>query len=191
MQLIKPMTWEEVFQIWTENEANNPGWVHCATKIKGWPDWESWRRYSAGLLKLDTREWGLYSFSDPMTEVPEMLVGPFMGWQKNLPEKNVLCFKDFLEVPEKYEQFHDHEGVIRIMNAMPFSSTLTGLVRADNLEVLCVEGHHRAAALALAKKLGRVIKFRDEKITLAMAALPKEELYLLDKALEIGTQKPK
>ncbi|MBD3281754.1 hypothetical protein GF391_03335 [Candidatus Uhrbacteria bacterium] len=190
MQVIKPTTWEEVFQSWRDNEAHNPGWIRCATEIKGWPDWESWRRYMAGKLKLEKKDWELYRFSNPLAEVSEMLVGPFTAWQKNLPVKNVLSFGEFLEVPEKYEQFSNHDTVRKMMDSMPFTSFMTGLIREDNRKLVCIEGHHRAAALALANKLGRKIDFGDEVLYISLSLLPKDELYLLDKALELGSEKP-
>ncbi len=190
MQFIRPITWKEVFQSWRDNEAHNPGWIRCATEIKGWPDWESWRGYMAGQLKLEEREWELCSFTDPLTEVSEMLVGPFAAWQKNLPVKNLLSFEEFLEVPERYEQFSNHTTVRAIMDAMPFTSYLTGLVREDNGKLICIEGHHRAAALAMAKKLGKSIEFGDKELYIALAKLSKDELYLLDRALEKGSEKP-
>lgn len=190
MQKIKPTTWEEVFQSWRDNEAHNPGWIRCATEIKGWPDWESWRRYMAGQLKLEKKDWELYRFSNPLREVSEMLVGPFTAWQKNLPVKNVLSFGEFLEVPEKHEQFSNHDTVRKMMDSMPFTSYMTGLIREDNRKLVCIEGHHRAAVLALANKLGRKIDFGDEVLYISLALLPNDELYLLDKALELGSEKP-
>lgn len=119
-----------------------------------------------------------------------MLVGPFAAWQKNLPVKNVLSFGEFLEVPKKYEQFSNHTTVRGIMDSMPFTSYLIGLVREDNDKLICVEGHHRAAALAMAKKLGKSIEFGDKVLYIALAKLPDDEFYLLDRALEKGSEKP-
>ena len=81
LTFIKPTTWEDVFQDWKNREGNDPGWIHCATVLKGWPDWESWRRFTAEQIKADEREWNLYELTDPLHDIPAMLVGPFTGWQ--------------------------------------------------------------------------------------------------------------
>lgn len=87
VKFIKEITWTEVFEGWRSREANNPGWIKTATEIKGWPDWESWRKFTASQIGAENHSWELYEFTDPMSEVPEMLVGPYGGWQSKLPEK--------------------------------------------------------------------------------------------------------
>jgi len=89
MQLIKNTTWEEVFKKWKEREANEPGWINCATNVKGWPDWESWRRFSASQIKADKRDWQIFKLTDPINEIPEMLIGHYSGWQSRVFEKNI------------------------------------------------------------------------------------------------------
>ncbi len=66
MRKVKDISWEEVFENWRENEANNPGWVEIATKIKGWPDWESWRSFGANQMNLPNQDWSMYQFDDTM-----------------------------------------------------------------------------------------------------------------------------
>lgn len=39
LKFIRPTTWEEVFQDWKQREGNDPGWIHCATVLKGWDSW--------------------------------------------------------------------------------------------------------------------------------------------------------
>ncbi|KKT26376.1 MAG: hypothetical protein UW11_C0014G0001, partial [Parcubacteria group bacterium GW2011_GWA2_43_9b] len=61
---IKNTTWPEVFEGWQDREAKDPGWIECATKIKDWSDWESWRKYTATQLRADNREWKIYKITD-------------------------------------------------------------------------------------------------------------------------------
>lgn len=33
MNHLHDTTWEEVFEGWQQREANDPGWIHCATVV--------------------------------------------------------------------------------------------------------------------------------------------------------------
>jgi hypothetical protein len=189
MDFLRDTTWQEVFQNWKKREGSNPGWVKCATEVKGWPDWASWRKFSTQLVRADQRDWELYRFTNPMEEIPEMLVGPYSAWQKNLPAKNILSFRQFLDYPEKLKQFGNHEGVDSILRGLPFETSLIGLVRGDTKQVVCLEGNHRAVAIALAKRQGKKIDFSATEVTIALAFIPEEEVYLLDDMLERGSEK--
>ncbi len=100
--------------------------------------------------------------------LPEMLVGPFSGWQKFLPEKKKLSFREALEISEFFEQFSKHEKVLDFINNFHDDSQFRGLFRPDNQKIVCFDGHHRAVAVALAETLGKPIKFIG-KITIALA----------------------
>jgi len=188
MNFIKKTTWQDVFKKWEEREADNPGWIRCATEIKGWPDWKSWRNFSASQIKADKRDWELFEFTDPMNEIPQMLVGPYTGWQSRFTEKNTGTFEDLLNDPKQFEFFNKHEGVLSIMNNLPFETEFIGIIRDDTNKIVCLEGHHRATAIALAKKQGKQIDF-ENKVTIALAHLGKEEVSLLDEMLERGSSK--
>ncbi|MBI2099404.1 hypothetical protein HYT45_03275 [Candidatus Uhrbacteria bacterium] len=189
MKYVKNTTWEDVFKGWRDREANNPGWVHCATKIKGWPDWESWRRFTAKQIDAEDRKWQIFEFSNPMEEVSQMLIGPYSGWQSRVISKNSTTFQELLEIPEQYEHFSKHEGVISILNGLPFTTEFIGLLREDINKVVCVEGHHRATAMALAGQQKRQIDFNNHKITIALSRLPVKECYLFDELLKRGSSK--
>ncbi|MFH1461221.1 MAG: hypothetical protein ABIF84_02270 [Patescibacteria group bacterium] len=188
MKYIKDISWEQIFEGWREREANDPGWIHCATQIKGWPDWESWRRFSASQIRADERAWQIFEFTDPINEIPAMLVGPYSGWQARLPEKNKLSFEGLLNIPEQYEFFKKHDKVKSITENFPVASQFIGLIRQDSGKIVCLEGHHRAVAVALAKKQNQSIDFKG-KISIVLAELAKTEIALLDKVLARGTSK--
>jgi len=189
MEFLHKTTWNQVFLDWKLREGSNPGWINCATKIKGWPDWESWRGFSMSLVRAGKRDWSIYKLTDPMEEIPNMLVGPYTAWQKNLPNQNVLSFADFLDVPEKFLQFNNHDGVAKIAGGLPFATQFIGLLRDDNQKIVCLEGNHRAVAIALAKRRARKIDFSDTEVTIALAHLPGEETHLLSAMLRRGSAK--
>lgn len=187
LKLVGDTTWKKVFEEWRSREASNPGWVRTATEIKGWSDWESWRKFTAAQIGAEKRSWKIYEFTDPINDIPAMLVGPYGGWQEKLPEKNKNSFEELLDIPQNYEFFKNHSGVTALINDFPCPTEFIGLIREDNEKVVCLEGHHRATAMTLAKKEGR--KINCENIRIALARLPKDECQILDEVLRRGTSK--
>lgn len=189
MKFIKDTAWPEVFEGWRDREANNPGWLECATKVKGWPDWESWRSFTAQKIDATNRNWKIFQFSDPMLEIPEMLVGPFSSWQSRVIHKNKTAFKELLEIPGQYEEWNNHSGILAIMSGMPFTTELIGLIRKDIDKIVCLEGHHRATAISLARKQGKDIDFSQTPITIALTEISPADCRLFDELLKRGTTK--
>ncbi|MEK7160780.1 MAG: hypothetical protein AAB724_02005 [Patescibacteria group bacterium] len=185
---VKNTTWPEVFEGWKNREANDPDWINCAVNIKGWPDWVSWRGYTAAQFGSEKREWKVYRIVDVNKVAPAMLVGPYTGWQKRLPAKNILSFAEMLEAPKNYEEFSKNDKVQGLMKNWPVSTQFIGAIRADNKKIVCVEGHHRATAVALAVKNNQPIKFGEVSIALCELALGEEKL--VDEALAKGSQRP-
>jgi hypothetical protein len=190
MKPLRDTTWQEVFAGWRKREAGNPGWIECATKLKGWPDWESWRSFTAGQFSAESRTWRYYQFSEPLREVPEMMLGPFTGWQSRVPLKNRATFKELLALPGQGDFWSGHAGVKTIMDGLPFATELIGLIRPDTNKIVCIDGHHRATAIALAQRQGRPIDFSGTPVTVALAELTSEECApLLDAMLMRGTSR--
>lgn len=157
-----------------------------ATEVKGWPDWESWRMFMANQLKLPGRTWKFFSFDDPMAEIPAILVGPFSGWQARLPAPNVHTFADLIHIPEQYEFYRPNEGLATLQSSWPHQTCFTGLRRPDG-RIICIEGHHRATAVALAAHDHRIIQFGEVRI--ALADMDQSEGSLLDEVLARGSTK--
>ena len=188
MKFIKKTIWQDVFQSWKDSEADNLEWIHCATKIKGWPDWESWRNHTATQLNLQKRDWSLFEFDDPINEIPQMLIGPFSGWQSRFSKKNSASFFDLVNSSRDQKQFKNYEKIASILDSQAFDANLIGIVREDVNKVVCIEGHHRAMALAIAQKEGIEINFK-KPIRIALTKLPKKEIFLLDETLKRGSSK--
>lgn len=191
MNFIKDITWNTVFEGWRARESHNPGWIHCATVIKGWPDWESWRAFTASQIRASDRQWELYEFADPMNEISAMLVGPYSGWQSRMKEKNTGSFEDLLNIPEQLEVFSRQEGILGIMKGLPFSTELIGIIRDDKGKIVCIDGHHRAIAITLARRQGTLIDFAVSRVKIALTHLPIDECFLLDEMLKRGSSKIK
>lgn len=186
MILIKNIDWPTVWQSWVASEVNNPGWIKTATEVKGWPTWEAWRGFTVQQLRLDQRQWKLMQVEQPFLEVPKFLVGPFSGWQQRLPKPNAHSFADLTNIPEQYEEFTQHTKIGELQKHFPASTMFTGLFKPSG-EVVLIEGHHRALAIALAAHDGQ--EFPIANLTIAIAELGTDESTLLDEVLKRGSTK--
>jgi hypothetical protein len=187
MKRLQSISWPEIFEYWRVSESSNPLWIRTATTVKGWPDWESWRMFTATQLGLPERKWSLYEITDPINQIPTMLIGPFSGWQSRLPKPNVSTFTDLINIPKQYEHFSSIDGIRRMMSYFPAGMLMTGLKKTDGRVVL-IEGHHRATAVALAQHNGLITAF-SEPVLIALAELTAADDTLLDRVLARGTTK--
>ncbi len=185
---IRDISFEELFDEWRKNEAKNPDWIHCATDVKGWPDWESWRRNTLSLFGAEKRQWKIYSIDDQMEFIPKMLMGPFNGWQAKVPEHNKYSFEEMLALPENLEFYSHHGKVLDMIKNFPAQALFTGVIREKLGKVVCIEGHHRATAISLAKVLYQKIEF-GQKLHIALTTISEDEDGIFDYMQEIGTSK--
>lgn len=188
MKFVKDTTWDEVFANWEMGEGQNTAWTKVANR-KGWPSWASWREFSMDQLGAKNRDWKIYEFTDPLNEIPDLLLGPFPSWQSRVPEKNAFSFKDLLAIPEQFEAFREFPRIQKFVDQLPFDSQFIGLIREDNDKIVLLEGHHRAASIALVQKLGKAVDFSQSRLTIAIARLPKNETPLLYAMLARGSTK--
>lgn len=186
MKFLRDSDWNEVFAGWEARESSDPGWIECATKIKGWPDWKSWRGFTGQQIGAKDRNWKLFEFTNPIKEIPEMLVGPFSGWQSRHPMTNAFNFKEMLDVEEQLNFWSAHQKINSLMAQFPSPTEFIGLVRMDLGKIVCLEGHHRATAVALSAKSDTPIKF-DRNPTIALFELPETESGLMEQMLRRGT----
>lgn len=188
MKYIETTTWEKVFENWEAHEGKDPAWQKHA-KERGWEDWASWRKFLAEKqLKMHERMWKIFEFTNPLKEIPDMLIGPFSSWQARVYEANQSSFKDLIRRPDQYEFFSKHGKVRDIRSNFPETALLIGLVRKDIGRIVCMEGSHRAVSFALAQKEGKETVL-EQPVRIALANLPKKDVPLLTKALKRGSAK--
>jgi hypothetical protein len=188
MKLIRPTTWPETFENWSSKEASDPSWIHCATQIKGWPDWHSWRNFTAEQFDAQNLDWNLYEFDNPMKEIPEMLMGPFQGWQNRMPTQNTATFNDLIDLPSQMKYWSSVEKIISLIENFPQGTQLIGLIREDIDKIICLEGHHRATALTIADRMGQTISLKNPPL-IALAKITGDIDKKLTEILERGTSK--
>jgi len=188
MEYLHELSWDDVFQMWKQHEGFDAGWLRVATKDKGWPDWESWRMFTAQQLLLSGRKWSLYQMTDPMMDISNMQIGPYSGWQSRCTEPNTSTFFDLAQIPDQKTFFASHDKVRSMREMFPKDTMFIGLMMKQNSRIVCIEGHHRAMAVALARLEGRSI---DDcgSVTIALATMEDEEIQLLNDVLARGTHK--
>lgn len=111
-----------------------------------------------------------------------------MGWQSRLSAPNKHTFADLVDTPEQATYFQAHEKVVSIMKSFPPLTTFVGFRLEGTDQVICIEGHHRATAVALAQLEGKDIDFGGS-VQIALAILKSDESDLLDQVLARGTSK--
>ncbi len=187
MKFLSKTTWPQVFAGWQEREGSDPAWIKVATEIKGWPDWESWRRFTAEQIGAENLSWEIQEFSNPMKEVPLMLIGPYSGWQSRVTNKNQTTFEELINIDEQFDYWKDIPKINSIIEDFP-DVDMIGLIRDDSGQIVCIEGHHRATAVALAAKLGKEVIFK-APLRIALAHITVDQIGLFDRVLERGTTK--
>lgn len=188
MELIRDITWKEVFNNWATRENSNPTWIECATVTCGWPNWQTWREYTAKLMKAKSRSWQLFKFTRPEVEIPQIIIGPFPGWQKKVTNKNHTTFAQLFDIPNQYNELSQHNGILQIQKGLPFNTELIGLLYND--DIILIDGHHRIAAIMLSLKQKKEIDYSKVSITIALAKLKENKFSLIKMMLNKGTTNP-
>jgi hypothetical protein len=178
MKLLSYSTWPAVFAAWQAEEGTDPAWQAEALK-RGFTSWADWRGSIAesklGAANLD---WQIFSFDNPMMEIPAMLLGPFKGWQSRVASIVAASFTNLIDLPAELEYWSTNPKIISLMNNFPSPTQFIAVIREDTGALVCLEGHHRATAVAHAAKLGRPINF--DRLTIAIAHLPATHCAILN-----------
>lgn len=185
LQFLKDVTWEDVFSAWKSAEGQDPIWQRFAVEEKGWDSWENWRRYQSSFIEADKRLWKIYEITDPNKVIPAFRIGPFQGWQQHFMEKNRHTFADL--VRDKTDWVSQNIGVRVRLEHFPDSTQFIGLYVEDEDAIVLYEGHHRAAAIALAIHRGTPITFQTNP-TIALTSVAGDVLPLLNRLLEQGSE---
>ena len=164
---IKPLSWDEVFNIWRGNEAANPKWIEHYTS-KGFKTWDDWRRATHAALKPEELEWHLCEIIDHLKTVPRFRGGPFKSW-KRVYFRELDPPPTFDELFSKRPEIATNVPVIEVLKNFPKHTTISGVQVKEDIYV--VEGMHRSCALTMAAREGKKI---ETELTLALAHYPGE-----------------
>lgn len=187
LKKIKDTTWEDVFDTWQALEGQVPSWQQHARNI-GWPDWHTWRRYMISLFGgIEMLDWAVYQIEDAGTRIPNFLVGPFYTWQKHFDEYFVHTFADLVRtVPEWVQQEAPVEEYIPAFQA---PTEFIGLQFDGSDDILLVEGHHRATAVAAAEMHGARIDIAVAP-TIALARYHGDPSEMLERVRSTSSRNP-
>lgn len=170
LTLIQETTWNDVFAAWRAREADW-GWPEVA-RSRGYDSWDAWRMTYCEPLGLPTRRWALYRVEQPLVFAPQMWVGAFRGWRRYFPEGVTrLQFSDLV----RNEMVRENDKVAAILSAFPRETTIIGVRCGD--DVMCGEGTHRSAALAIMAADGTPV---ETELTVALTEFAPEEQALFD-----------
>ncbi|MFH0874100.1 MAG: hypothetical protein V1846_04675 [Candidatus Komeilibacteria bacterium] len=171
-QLIKDLTWDEVFEIWRENEETNPAWINH-WQSKGFKSWQQWRQTMAEPWECSQRQWYLYKVNNPLVVAPQWRGGPFRTWRKFFyRNQNFATFHDIITGPH-IDQHPGYQKMLSLFDNFPGNTTMTALL--TNQGPVIIEGMHRGCALALAALNNKKL---NTKIYLTIASAQGEELAL-------------
>lgn len=165
--LLKQINWEEVFDIWRQDEASLPNWIKHYQE-RGFSSWEEWRKTYTEPFKCAESKWNFYQLNQATKIVPDFYGGPFKSWVKHFYQgKDALTFSELINLLDLFQ----HPGIKRLASNFPKSTVLIGLI--VNSKIIIIEGMHRCCAISLKAKKGEELK-GDIKIALGKSLL--EEL---------------
>lgn len=174
LKRIKPLTWEDVFEIWRQNEEHLPHWKpHYESR--GFTNWKDWRMSSAERLNPQALNWALFEITDPSASIPSFRGGPFRGWiRETYHGADKPRFSEIMKDEPRRAQ------IIRsgFIEHFPAETIITGL-RAEG-DIVIIEGMHRCCAVTVAAEQGHPVRSR---MFIALADYPTLEIPLLGHAI--------
>ena len=185
-KFIKELSPSEVFSLWEKGEGQLESWNKVAIE-KGWDSWKDWRWHCFKSVKGDKASWNLYEIVNPNKSIPHFKIGPTQSWQKHFAEKNNHTFQDLID--EHIEWVKQNDGVQVQLKEFPQPSHMIALHFPDADQLVLFEGHHRSAAITLAKKMGEPLVF-NSPLTISIAEMQPGDKKYLDEFLEKGSKKP-
>lgn len=184
----KQTTWEDVFSTWQSQEGADPVWQNFATKEKGWESWEAWREYQFGLYgDMETWNWELCSIDDPNMTIPDFRIGPYRGWQQHFDVPHVHTFADLVDEAEHWVR--GNIGVQDRLQHFPQGTQMIGMYIEQDDSIILMEGHHRAAAIALAVADGTPLLFTEPPV-LALTRYTGDPTAMLQRVLDTPSDNP-
>jgi hypothetical protein len=177
-------TFDHLFAYWIQEELKTPNLIEVA-KSKGYNNISQWRLDTAIRLGLPEKRWQIIEVLDYMQIVPNIIIGPFQGWNALIPKDQQLTIS-FAEALNNNEEFYtwvlSNQRIIDIQENYPPAATFIVFKLKESGRYIHIEGGHRICAIALSAKQGREVR---TKVNLAMAEIdsievPKLHHFLLD-----------
>lgn len=148
---IQDLNWEEVQEIWKNNEESLEHWK-TYWQSRGFNSWQEWREKSFRRFAIKDLSWTLMETWKSASWVPHLSYANFNGWNK-------------LARADKYDSFYNlarnedlgsYEPLVRLVNDFPKETTIIGIELDGVLYV--IEGMHRCASAALALRQHKTLE---------------------------------
>ena len=143
---VRNLNWQDVFEIWKNNEINEPHWQEYYTE-KGFNSWIEWRNKYLEPIKALNKKWKLVKVVDPLKSVPKFHGGPYNGWWKNYYQGENL--------PE-FGKMAEHPRSEDYLKNLPSKTTI--IAWNTEIGIVIIEGMHRCAGITKASKENKNIK---------------------------------
>jgi len=160
-EFIKSLIWDEVTEIWRNNEIDEPHWKKY-WESKNFKSWEDWRKKYLDAYTSLNKKWYLVRVKDPMVSVPNFHGGNYKGWKDS--------FYEDLEMPT-FDEMKENSAAGEFLNNLPKETTIIAL--NTDMGIVVAEGMHRCAAITKAAREGRQL---DIELYVAMADASKKEI---------------
>ena len=187
LKYLKQTTWKNVFATWKQHEGSDPAWQKFAVEERGFDSWEAWRSAQSEKVHAADLDWNIYTITNPNDFILDLLLGPFRGWQKFFEEKLQHTVQDIVD--KEFDWINNHNKTKELRKNFPEKTQFIGLYLPWVNKMMLYEGHHRAAAITVAKKVGTPLVF-DNLPTIALAEIKQENWKFLEALLEQGNGNP-
>lgn len=185
MNYLRRITWECISNAWKKQEAAYN------------PNWQNRQQLLTARINAQTRIWKLFEFTDPLGQIPEMLVGPVRFWQSKHPENLQVGSDSRLEFKQwKFKHLANTSGLMGSEASQKINSMIQNFPRhrffigfvLPTEQIVVMEGNYRGIAVALAEKQKPKIVFQENPV-IAVTHLLEPEYGVLQKMLEGENQK--
>lgn len=166
LEFINSTNWDDIFNIWKENEANCKE-HKLLIKKRGFSNWDMWRDYLATNLDLQNRDWVIYRITKKFEFITNSLVGPFLSWQRffnsnDYKKNSFISLKNNNILKSNYK-------IQSIAKNFPSTTFFIGIYLESIGKVLLIDGHHRASAyIFYFSKIKLMSLFDDREIKIAI-----------------------
>lgn len=160
-EFIKPLTWDEVVQIWRNNEINEEHWK-AYYESKSFKSWEDWRKKYLDAYAALNENWYLIKVKNLFVSVPNFHGGNYKGWEDHFYEGKKL---------PTFAEMREHWAAAEFLKSLPKETTIIAL--NTDIGIVVAEGMHRCAAITKAAKEGMQL---NTDFYMAVADVKKEEI---------------
>lgn len=135
------LSWDQVFDIWRNNEEHLPHWQEVWTGA-GFDSWADWRMGTVRDLRLADRGWVMYEIQNPASVIPRFSYGLYKEWR--IRPLDYWTSFDLARLINP--QVTDNKYIQEMKENFPPETTLIGLCDPVGDKMYIVDGTQRCFA---------------------------------------------